>query len=267
MAGAVREGMSVEQSSLWLSLIESRIGMVLPVIQHRLFESRVFDRMQVWSMDMDSYYQLVKRDRSEWQQLAEALVVHETAFFRHMPSYDLVGSHLSRLNRDAQLWSVGCATGEEAWSLAMVARNQCLKSFRLMATDISNQALAIARQRIYPKRKAEAIPAGLRNRYGRDLPDGHWQVSATLAVNVSFQIFNLMDISSAPFRRLDVIFCQNVLIYFRKFDRRDILDALVQRLELGGILVLGPGEMADWSHPQVKRIDHAGTLAFERIKS
>jgi chemotaxis methyl-accepting protein methylase len=136
-----------------------------------------------------------------------------------------------------------------------------------MATDISNQALAIARQRIYPKRKAEVIPAGLRNRYGRDLPDGHWQVSATLAVNVSFQIFNLMDISSAPFRRLDVIFCQNVLIYFRKFDRRDILDALVQRLELGGILVLGPGEMADWSHPQVKRIDHAGTLAFERIKS
>ncbi|MEY2863639.1 MAG: hypothetical protein RLY58_1346 [Pseudomonadota bacterium] len=267
MAGTVREGMSAEQSSLWLSLIESRIGMVLPVIQHRLFESRVFDRMQVWGLDMDSYYQLVKRDRGEWQQLAESLVVHETAFFRHSPSYDLVGRHLSRLNRDAQLWSVGCATGEEAWSLAMVARSQALRSFRLMATDISHQALGVARQRVYPRRKAEAIPSALRNRYGQDLPDGHWQVSASLAVNVSFQVFNLMDISSAPFRRLDVIFCQNVLIYFRKFDRRDILDALVQRLELGGILVLGPGEMADWSHPQVRRVDHVGTLAYERIKS
>jgi len=83
---------------------------------------------------------------------------------------------------------------------------------------------------------------------------------------VSFYRFNLMDVATAPFRRLDVIFCQNVLIYFKKFDRRDILEALVQRLELGGILVLGPGEMLDWQHPQMRRVDHSGTLAFERVK-
>ena len=75
-----------------------------------------------------------------------------------------------------------------------------------------------------------------------------------------------MDSADVPFRKLQVIFCQNVLIYFRQFDRRDILDALVQRLDWGGLLVLGPGEMADWDHPAMRRVKHAGTLAYERVK-
>jgi chemotaxis methyl-accepting protein methylase len=216
---------------------------------------------------MNSYYQLVRHDRAEWQRLAESLVVHETAFFRHPPSYDLVAKHLSRLNRDVRIWSVGCATGEEAWSLAMTARQHALRTYRVMATDISEHALRVARQGIYPARRADSIPDAMKLRFGQALASGQWQVSNTLMSQVSFHLLNLMDVAQAPFRRLDVIFCQNVLIYFRKFDRRDILDALAHRLELGGVLVLGPGEMADWQHPQMRRVDHAGTLAYERIKA
>jgi chemotaxis methyl-accepting protein methylase len=267
MEAARTASMSAEHSALWLSLIESRIGMVLPQLQHRLFESRVFDRMQACGLDMNSYYQLVRHDRAEWQRLAESLVVHETAFFRHPPSYDLVAKHLSRLNRDVRIWSVGCATGEEAWSLAMTARQHALRTYRVMATDISEHALRVARQGIYPARRADSIPDAMKLRFGQALASGQWQVSNTLMSQVSFHLLNLMDVAQAPFRRLDVIFCQNVLIYFRKFDRRDILDALAHRLELGGVLVLGPGEMADWQHPQMRRVDHAGTLAYERIKA
>lgn len=266
MAEVAKVGMSAEQSALWRSLIQSKLGMVLPVLQHQLFERRVLDRMAVCQLDMSNYYQRVRQDLAEWQRLAEALVVHETAFFRHPPSYELVARHLSHLNRDVSLWSVGCSTGEEAWSLAMTARRHALKSFKIMATDISEQALSTARRGIYAPRRFDQIPDSLRERFSISLSTHESQVHPTLMSQVSFYRFNLMDLSTAPFRRLDVIFCQNVLIYFKKFDRRDILDALVQRLELGGILVLGPGEMLDWLHPHMRRINHSGTLAFERVK-
>ncbi|MEC7121265.1 MAG: CheR family methyltransferase, partial [Pseudomonadota bacterium] len=132
MAEVAKVGMSAEQSALWRSLIESRIGMVLPVLQHQLFERRVLDRMSACHLDMASYYQRAKQDRLEWQRLAESLVVHETTFFRHAASFDLVAKSITHLNRDVALWSVGCSTGEEAWSLAMIARRYAIKYIKDM---------------------------------------------------------------------------------------------------------------------------------------
>jgi chemotaxis protein methyltransferase CheR/type IV pilus assembly protein PilK len=148
----------------------------------------------------------------------------------------------------------------------MTARRHALKNFKIMATDISEQALATARRGVYAARRFDQIPDSLRERFSLRISEHEAQIHTTLMSQVSFYRFNLMDVATAPFRRLDVIFCQNVLIYFKKFDRRDILEALVQRLELGGILVLGPGEMLDWQHPQMRRVEHSGTLAFERVK-
>jgi chemotaxis methyl-accepting protein methylase len=209
----------------------------------------------------------------------EDLVVHETAFFRHLPSFELLAQRLPLLAGPAQIWSVGCATGEETWSLAMVADTHAKHGFSLMASDISDIALSTARVGRYSWRRAEKIPQSYR-RYCEALPAqpkaaAHisamtrldWQVSDSLRKQVMFHRFNLMDTVNVPFRRLQVIFCQNVLIYFRQFDRRDILDAMVQRLDIGGLLILGPGEMADWDHPAMSRVKHAGTLAYERIRT
>ena len=268
-----------EQSALWHSLIDSRIGMVLPEIQRSLFERRVKERMKLCGLDVMSYYQLVQIHSYEWQQLVEDLVVHETAFFRHSPSYELLEHRLSLFKVSVHIWSVGCSTGEETWSLAMIANAHAAHGFSVMASDISESVLNVARNGLYSWRKAEKIPEKYRD-HCVELPIGHskhaadtssmmtqdWQVSDVLRQHVFFHRFNLMDSADVPFRRLQVIFCQNVLIYFRQFDRRDILDALVQRLDLGGLLILGPGEMVDWDHPAMKRIKHAGTLAYERIK-
>ncbi|MBC7751042.1 MAG: protein-glutamate O-methyltransferase CheR [Candidatus Saccharibacteria bacterium] len=269
-----------EQSALWHSLIESRIGMILPEIQHSLFERRVQERMKLCGLDVMSYYQLVQIHSLEWQQLVEDLVVHETAFFRHTPSFELLEHRLSLFTTPVHIWSVGCSTGEETWSLAMLAHKHALHGFSIMASDISESVLNVARNGLYSWRKADKIPEAYRENC-IELPAGHskralhassmttqdWQVSDVLRQKVFFHRFNLMDSADVPFRRLQIIFCQNVLIYFRQFDRRDILDALVQRLDIGGLLVLGPGEMADWDHPAMKRVKHAGTLAYERVKT
>lgn len=262
-----------EQYALWLSLFESRVGMILPHAQRNLFEFRIRERMQACNLEMMAYYQFVKANLSEWQRLVERIMVHETSFFRHMPSFELLEERLPLFEGPVHLWSVGCATGEETWSLAMTASSRVRDGFSVMASDISDSALNIARQGRYPARHALRIPESYRERYCTweqvtsrgQTPSGSWQVSAVLREHVLFHRFNLMACHEVPFRRLQVIFCQNVLIYFRMFDRRDILNALVERLDKGGMLILGPGEMADWEHPAMKRIKYAGTLAYERI--
>lgn len=281
IAGAVQshDAFDEEKSALWHSLIESRIGMILPEIQHSLFERRVKERMKQCGLDVMSYYQLVQIHAHEWQRLVEDLVVHETAFFRHLQSYELLEHRLSLFKTPVHIWSVGCSTGEETWSLAMLAHAHAVHGFSVMASDISESVLNVARNGFYSWRKAEKIPAAYRKNC-IELPVEHskhtvhassmttqdWQVSEVLRQHVFFHRFNLMDSADVPFRRLQIIFCQNVLIYFRQFDRRDILDALVERLDLGGLLILGPGEMVDWDHPAMKRVKHAGTLAYERVK-
>ncbi len=279
--GSPRKRFDDEEFALWRSLIESRIGMVLPDIQRGLFELRVNDRMKICDLSSTSYYQYVQSNSVEWQRLVEDLVVHETAFFRHPPSFELLEQRLPLFDDLVHIWSVGCATGEETWSLAMLANRHATAGFSVMASDISDAALETAQVGRYSWRKSERIPANYRQfccalaeseqtkvsvAHLFALSRQDWQVAEELRARVFFHRLNLLDMSNVPFRRLQVIFCQNVLIYFRQFDRRDILDALVQRLDRGGLLVLGPGEMADWDHPAMKRIRHAGTLAYERVK-
>lgn len=255
----------VQLAGLWRTLIEMRTGMVLPERQHSLFEQRILSLMSKRRLSEESYYQLVCQNKLEWQCLAEALMVHETSFFRHAPSFDLVEQYLLNSNKPVKLWSAGCSTGEEAWSLAMMADRFSLYGYEVLATDISHQALMQAKQGIYPLRKSLQVPARFRDSYGSALNDNQWAVDDKLRAHVFFRAYNLIDVLGVPFRKLDIIFCHNVLIYFKKFERRDILNALVQCLGNGGMLVLGPGEVLEWKHPQLQKIEKPGVLAYEKV--
>lgn len=260
-----KPSISVEQAGLWRTLIEARTGMILPERQHGLFEQRILNQMSQHDLDAKSYYQLVCQDKAEWQRLAEALMVHETTFFRHQASFDFVESYLTKSNQAVKIWSVGCSSGEEAWSLAMLADRFSVYGYEVLATDISHQVLIQAKQGLYNIRKSLNIPERFRSSYGQAVNQTQWQIADNLKSKVLFRPFNLKHIENLPFRKLDIIFCHNVLIYFKKFDRRDILNALVQCLAQGGILVLGPGEILDWHHPQLKKIEQSGILAYEKF--
>lgn len=75
---------------------------------------------------------------------------------------------------------------------------------------------------------------------------------------------NVVELHRVPLRDMDIIFCQNVLIYFRRFRKRDILANLAERLAPGGLMVLGLGEALDWAHPLLERVEFPDTLAFRR---
>lgn len=269
----VDEQLTPEEKLFWLSYIEAKLGLVLPNIQQRRFETRIIERMRAYNLDSDEYFQRVKEDDGEWQTLIDELIIPETSFFRHQPSFELVKQHLTSKQGRCHLWSVGCSTGEEAWSLAITASG-ILDAFKVMATDVSETSIRHAKSAVYAQRKLAKLDERTLSKYFEPIDSGSnsaltpssYRIQDGLRDKVSFYRHNLIDDKRLPFREIDIVFCQNVLIYFRSFVQRDILNQLVKSLSVGGLLVLAPGEARSWQHPEMQQVKFDGTLAFQRMK-
>lgn len=261
--------LSIEQFAQWCKLLEARTGMQL-VPQHKaLLESQISARMRELGYDdYDRYYQTVTAGAAgmlEWTLIIDRIAVKETSFFRHRTSLEYVRRYLQQkinnqsLAQSFDVWSVGCATGEEAYSLAMVI-NDCFELaalnpyYGITAFDLSMSALATARKGRYAKRKIETVKADEFKRYTKQTTDGNYEIVSRLRERVCFTQANIIHYAHLPDVKVDVIFCQNLLVYFRRWLRRDILNALASHLKPGGILVTGLGEVTEWEHPKMQRI-------------
>ncbi len=272
---------SDEQFELWQTLIEARTGMTVGVARRSFLETNLAIRMrEIGVSDYETYYEQLMAGpvaEREWAVLVDRLTVQETSFFRHASSFALVRAHIAELlmrepqRKSLNLWSVGCSTGEEPYSLAMQTDAQLfdLKRdktyFGVTASDISLPTLARARTGIYGERRLHNVPTAWKQKYFQSVVGKkEWQVTDALKKRIAFVQLNIMELDRVPISGMDVIFCQNVLIYFRRFRKRDILANLASRLAPGGIMVLGVGEAVDWAHPQLARIEYPDTLAFRR---
>ena len=275
--------MSSEHFELWQALLEERTGMTLSPERKTFLESSLSVRMRELGLDdYEHYYeQLVAGSTQgkamEWSVLVDRLTVQETSFFRHPGSFALVEEVVQRFIADnppkasLDVWSVGCSTGEEPYSLAMLISEQFQAQnssdyFSITATDISLPTLAKARKGIYSARKVERIDPQLRTRYFEQLNEREYQVVPALRDRICFARLNVLDLHQAPIRDMDIIYCQNMLIYFRRWRKRQIVTRLAERLAPGGVLVLGAGEITDWHHPELERVHFSDALAFRRHK-
>ncbi len=272
---------SDEQFELWQTLIEARTGMTIGIARRSFLETNLGIRMrEIGISDYEAYYEQLMAGpvaEREWAVLVDRLTVQETSFFRHPSSFALVRAHVAELllqnpaRKSLNFWSVGCSTGEEPYSLAMQTDAQLreLKRdkvyFGVTASDISLPTLSRARNGNYIERRLHNVPTAWKDKYFQPIPGKReLQVTDELKKRVAFVQINIMELDRAPLGGMDVIFCQNVLIYFRRFRKRDILANLAIRLAPGGIMVLGVGEAVDWAHPQLIRVDYPDTLAFRR---
>src|SRR5690606_35412938 len=131
------------------------------------------------------------------------------------------------------LWSVGCSSGEEPYSMAMIAAEvlrdgSSSLNFGVTGTDLSLNALAQARAGLYSPRRMEQLNAELLERYFLPQADGRFKVVPSLAARVCCARLNVLELAQAPLTGMDVIFCQNLLIYFRRWRRREILNRLAE---------------------------------------
>ena len=264
----------------WVRLLESRTGVTVPPERKPFLETGLRRRMrEAGFSSYAAYYEELMagpRGQMEWVSLVDHLTVHETRFFRHPPSLSLIRDQwlptwLAQAPADQSLHalSVGCSTGEEAYTLAMVL-DEALdagvppRRFGITATDVSQAALAVARTAWYPKARIEEIPEGYRERAIEPAEAVGFRVVERLRRRIGFACVNLLHATRAPLRQLDLIYCQNVLIYFARERRGELLDGLARLLRPNGLLVLGAGEVLGWNHPQLTRTSGRQTLAFLR---
>lgn len=272
--------MEQEQFELWQALLEERTGMTLSQERKTFLETSLNIRMRELDIsDYDHYYEQLMAGSTEskameWSVLVDRLTVQETSFFRHPSSYALVEEYVSKYASRAgkqsfDIWSVGCSTGEEAYSLAMMvneifSEKKSAHMFGVTATDISLPTLAKARRGHYPARRVEMIDETVREKYFERVNEREYRVVQTLRDRICFARLNVLEIGRAPMRDMDLIFCQNMLIYFRRWRKREIVTHMAERLAPGGLMVLGLGEVTDWSHPDLERVPFKDTLAFRR---
>jgi len=272
--------MSSAEFHEWRALLEERSGLVVTEQRRTFLQANLSSRMrEVGAPDYASYFRQVTdgpRGAVEWSTLMDRLTVQETRFFRHPPSFALLSRYLrQRVESGAacqpwSLWSVGCASGEETYSLAVCAAEVLRNAdaagacFGVIGTDISLSALSRSREGLYGERRLEQLEPDVRERYFAPLPERRYQVIPSLAARVCFARLNVLELAGAPMSDMDVIFCQNLLIYFRRWRRREILNRLAERLAPGGLLVIGVGEVVGWQHPELVPVADSEVLAFTR---
>jgi chemotaxis protein methyltransferase CheR/type IV pilus assembly protein PilK len=272
--------MEPEQFQQWAELLKQRTGMRLPDNRISFLVTNLGMRMRELGInDFQHYYEYVHNGREgniEWDQLVHHLTVHETRFLRQESVLALIrDKYLPQTKAQCgttpitiNVWSVGCSTGEEPYSVAMAIDDHlrglgCDYYLGVTASDISRSALAHGRKGIYSHKQIKDIEPEWLDNYFTITEDDKFQVIDSLRKRVCFNHLNILDIGSAPIGKMDIIICQNLLIYFDKEQRIQIANTLADHLLPGGLLVLGVGELLNWQHPQLQRFPYTNTLAFK----
>lgn len=198
------------------------------------------------------YLQYDPRSDAEFDEIYDLVTTKETYFFREPAQLaafveEIVPDILSlKPVRKIRVWSAGCASGEEPYSIAILLQESRYferAGFEIFASDISSEVLARARKGHYRETAFRATDSAIRDKYFTREPDGSWRIGDDIRNRVSFGRLNLYDEPRVSLLgHLDVIFCRNVIIYFDDVSKRAVINNFYNRLLDGGYLLLGHSE-------------------------
>ena len=235
------------------TLIEQRSAILFDSSRERFFSTRVREFLE--EKELESGTELLRHVRAssiEYEALLERLLTQETSFFRYPAVYEALEKKILpevqerkfwESPRTLRIWSAGCSTGEEPYSIA-VTLCESLKfaeawEIEILATDISRRALRHAERGVYSKRSLQDVSLGQVETYFTATKHGY-QVRPRIRRMISFAQMNLVE--SVYVGKLDCIFCMNVLMYFSGDRRIAILRRFYDALEPGGYFLLGHSE-------------------------
>ncbi len=234
--------------------IEERAGVMVPARDHgRLIELVTTRAAALRLSGLSSYLALLltAKGAAEWRELLARLTVKESFLFRAPQQFQALAERIvpelvaRRTGRGLRLWSAGCARGEEAATLAVVLAGLAEVTgtdWKILATDIDEEALEVARSGRFGRRAVAQVPPPLLERHFHQR-SGSWVLRSGLLSRIEFRALNLVASPLAPpGSPFDVILLRNVLIYFREEAQERVVGALMQQLEPDGYLFLGPAE-------------------------
>jgi chemotaxis protein methyltransferase CheR len=252
--------LSVRDLDRLRSLIYEQSGIVLGPDKKTMLELRIKPRLRSLTIDSFSDYcnYLFSREGQEVElpHLLDVVTTNKTDFFRESAHFDfLVKKALperavrSDSTRPLLVWSAGCSSGEEPYTLAMVLSEYAAAHpgfrFKILATDICNTVLAKAKLGVFKDEVLAPVSPELRRKYlmrSRDPEANESRVVPELRQLIEFRRLNFMDAHYGLSEKADMIFCRNVIIYFDRATQENILGKLIQNLVPGGYAFLGHSE-------------------------
>jgi len=248
-----REQLSAATFSALRDLLHAHSGIALAPHKVTMVQSRLAKRLRLLGLDTyEAYLHLLERpDSPEWCEFINALTTNLTSFFRE-------GHHFTRLvellqaspapARRLRIWSAGCSTGEEPYTLALTLRKAfgASAAIQILATDLDTAVLNTAARGVYPEARIDGIDDAWRRLgflRGKGDQAGLVRVRPELRPLITFQQLNLLeDRWALPDEPFQAIFCRNVMIYFDKPTQRKLLKRFHDRLEPDGLLFVGHSE-------------------------
>ena len=238
------------------SLLETRTGQQLAISRRWRIDTALAPIVR--ERNLETLDQLVAKlasgaEPALTEQVIEALLNNETYFYRDKLPFDLLlGGPLKRLetarakDRRLSIWSVGCSSGQEAYSIAMAFAEQALRwrgwTIDIVGTDISRSVVERARAGVYSQFEVQrGLPVMQMVRWFGELGAGQWKVDDRLRNAVRFEVRNIIERPPSP-GRFDIILCRNVLLYFTPEMRRLAFTRLSDAVAPDGVLMLGAGE-------------------------
>lgn len=260
----------------WVALVAKRYGLQFGPTRVRRLRAALVKRLDATGLSEPAYRSELESNRNaeEWQELVNELVIGETRFFRHLPSFQLLQQTLlpSRLKQTnptsgIRILSAGCANGTETYSLAMCSKpltDSARRQLTVTGVDVCSEAISKAKRGNYLQRELRGLAPTMRALHLTSQDDGSsFDVSAELKETTHFQLINLHENKSLG-ADFDIIFCQNLFIYLAQPDRQRLIGLFADHLLPAGYLILGPAEVYKSQDSRLRKLEHEQTLVFQK---
>lgn len=259
-----------------IGFIEKATGMTLPESNYRQVRDYVNETLGNLALNLDGYFDLLNRNRREHNRLMQVVTINETYFFREEKHFRYLKDHylpeLPGGTHDSPLyvWSSSCSSGEEALSLYALLRS-CLgrrRDFQVYGTDINEEMLSRFARGIYRpgslRRDGQSFHPLIQD-IGVLEPDKTWRISEEHLNAITRERLNLFCDNLDHLPLMDIIFLRNTLIYMNQANKKIIIDRIVGKLRVGGILFLSSVELPLIAHPSLVIEEKDQTYLLRKI--
>lgn len=259
----------------------SNLGVKLSPIKIVMVNSRLIKRLKAsniynFSDYLDYALSPEGKKSGELQCMIDELTTHKTEFFREPEHFEFMKKVIlpefsGRGDRLFKIWSAGCSSGEEAYTMAIVLNEyksgSALFDYAIYGSDVSNAVVTKAVRAIYKEETTVGLDKGLLRKYfltSKDDNERKVRVSKELRDKVNFSLLNLVE--DYPFQNesFDVVFCRNTLIYFEDASKRMVVDKLIRKIKPGGYLFVGLSETVSQYSALIKQVSPSVYKKIER---
>jgi len=224
-------------------------GIRLPEAKREMVYARLARRLRSLGIaTFDDYIRFLELEPAEWEHCTNALTTNVTSFYREEHHFASLAEYAARTppGRTFRVWSAGCSTGEEPYTIAMCLTETLPQgNFSVLASDLDTQVLASAGEGIYPLQSVSRLPEARQKRFflrGTGRHEGRVRIRREVAAHVEFMRVNLMDDEWPIEPGLDAIFCRNVMIYFDKPTQKRLVQRFASLLVPRGLFFAGHAE-------------------------